>query len=137
MTNTEVLPAPDTTEPMAPGEGISFEPVRRRGLLGQLSKGGIVLVGTLAGVMATSGEASAHGYHVACCHLAKSTKCSRGTACGLSNCTFCCPSGWTKRSWSCVAGTRPILCGECQKGGTNCWQADAYICSIAIDQNAC
>jgi hypothetical protein len=134
MTSTHIhpgLPAEDVAE-----EPAGYEPVRRRGLLGVLSKGGILVVGALAGVVATSSEASAHNYHVACCHLARSNSCSRGCP---SNCSFCCPSGWTKRSWGCAAGARPIVCGECQRGGTNttCWNGGEYLCSVAIDQNAC
>ncbi|GGO72208.1 hypothetical protein [Nonomuraea cavernae] len=115
-------------------ESAGFEPIRRRGLLGILSKGGIALVGGIATIVATSSQASADGYHKACCHLARNNNCSRGCP---SNCSFCCPSGWTKRSWGCIAGVRPITCGECQKGGTSCWNGTSYTCSVMIDQNAC
>ena len=119
-------------ESLLPGPGGEIAPVARRGVLGMLSRGGIVMVAALAGVVATSGTAQAHGCrHVACCHLAKCNDCTR------NGCNFSCPSGWTKRSWSCVAGARPILCGECQQGGTNCGNGTSYNCSIMIDQNAC
>jgi len=126
--------SPDTPdhESFAHGQGDDIEPVARRGVLGMLSRGGLVMVAALAGVVATSGTAQAHGCrHVACCHLARCNNCAR------QGCDFSCPSGWTKRSWGCVAGARPILCGECQKGGTNCWNGSSYNCSIMIDQNAC
>lgn len=118
----------------AHGKGGGIVPVTRRGMLGMLSRGGLVMVGSLAALAATSGTVHADGEvcrQVACCNLKKCDDCAQ------EGCDFFCPSGWTKRSWGCVAGTRPILCGECQDGGTNCHNGNSYICSIVIDHNAC
>lgn len=121
------MAVPDT----APDNDGTIEPITRRGVLGALSKGGIVMVAALAGVAATSGNARAQTCDVACCHLARCNECAQ------QGCDFSCPDGWTKRSWGCVAGARPITCGECQQGGTSCHDGNDYLCSIMIDQNAC
>lgn len=122
---------PDRESPTQ-GKGGDSTQVTRRGALGLLSRGGIVMVAALAGVVATSGSARAQVCREpACCHLASCDDCAQ------HGCDFSCPDGWTKRSWGCVAGARPILCGECQHGGTDCWTGDEYACSIMIDQNAC
>ncbi|MGH3912404.1 MAG: hypothetical protein ACRDTC_03175 [Pseudonocardiaceae bacterium] len=107
-------------------------PVTRRGALGMLSRGGIIVVAALAGLAATSGTARAQECQVACCNLARCD-----SECTQQSCDFSCPDGWTKRSWGCVAGTKQILCGECQHGGTDCRDGNEYQCSIMIDQNAC
>lgn len=123
---------PQGTETLTSDPELEFaglEPIERRGLLGLLSRGGMVLVSSLAGLAATSAEAEAHGYHVACCHLARTNWC---TKCG---CGVCCPPGYVSRYWGCISGTRPIFCYECTTGG-NCWQG-SFACSRAIDQNAC
>jgi hypothetical protein len=115
--------------------GLGERPATRRGVLGMLGRGGIVFVGALAGIAATGSAAQANcTCPRACCCLATCTNCVR------NGCTFSCPSGWTKTSWGCIAGARPILCGECQIGGnaSNCHiKASSYNCSIMIDQNAC
>lgn len=129
MTSNLTVSSQTATEDAAP-EHSGFEPARR-GMLGLLSKGGITLLGALAGIAATSSEASAGP---SCCNLASSNRCQRGCP---SNCSFCCPVGWRKRSWVCLAGTRDILCGECQQGGSTCHDGSAYACSVWIDQVAC
>jgi hypothetical protein len=117
---------------------ITTEPTRRRAL-GLITRGGIVFVGALAGLAATRGDAKAIDTKNCncprnCCCLATCRRCTQ------NGCNFSCPRGWTKTAWICAAGARPIMCGECQKGGDprNCiTKASEYYCSIWIDQNAC
>ncbi|MHA4813065.1 hypothetical protein ACXZ65_01785 [Streptomyces aculeolatus] len=103
------------------------EPVGRRGALGLLGKGGMVMVAGLAGVFATSTEAAARDVY--CCHLSDKPNCPLGCPNSYS---VCCPSGYYRRSWTCMSGTRYIVCYECTKGG-NCYTGP-FVCSRAIDQ---
>lgn len=98
----------------------------RRGFLGWMGRVGVGVVGTVAGLAATQQPAAADGNcnrTPACCCLKRLNDCS-GTG---GN--FICPDGWTKRSWTCCRSGALYGCGECQKGGTSCWNGTVYICS--------
>ncbi|GII21647.1 hypothetical protein Pme01_12440 [Planosporangium mesophilum] len=105
--------------------------VKRRGLLRMLSVGGMALVGGLAGATALPKAAAADCQGSPCCYLASCTKCS-GRCWGWT-----CPSGYYRTYWWCMAGTRPIVCGECVKNNTGGCGSGPYACSYWFDDNAC
>jgi hypothetical protein len=107
----------------------SWEPVQRRGLLGKLSKGGMVMVAGLAGMLAASEPAAADCLGSPCCQLASCDQCSGG-------CNYSCPSGYYRMYWWCQAGARTIGCGECTTSSSNCW-AGIYHCSVWWDDATC
>ncbi|GAA1660633.1 hypothetical protein GCM10009765_07650 [Fodinicola feengrottensis] len=95
-----------------------------------LGAGGMALVGGLAGVLATAEPAAADCQGSPCCHLARCNKCA-------GSCwNWGCPGGYTRQYWGCVAGSRPIWCGECTTSTSTCWSGTFY-CSIWWDDNAC
>ncbi|WP_279579529.1 hypothetical protein [Fodinicola feengrottensis] len=91
----------------------------------------MALVGGLAGVLATAEPAAADCQGSPCCHLARCNKCA-------GSCwNWGCPGGYTRQQyWGCVAGSRPIWCGECTTSTSTCWSGTFY-CSIWWDDNAC
>lgn len=104
----------------------------RRGFLGWAGRVGVTTIGAVAGLTATQATATADGRcnrTPFCCCLKRTNDCA-GTAAG-----FTCPSGWTKRTWNCCWFASPISpgatygCGECVKGGTNCFNATSFTCS--------
>jgi hypothetical protein len=104
-------------------------PTRRRGAMGMLAKGGMLIVGGLAGILGTATPAAADCQGSPCCSLASCTKCS-------GSCHYTCPSGWRRAYWGCMAGTRVIFCGECVKGGSGC-SGSSYYCSVWWDDGVC
>jgi len=100
----------------------------RRGFLGWLSRLGIAVVGSAAGVGALDrpAEASSGRLNViaGCCVLAR-----HPGGCPGSGPTFTCPAGWRKRVWNCCGGGRLQGCGECQSGTGDCHHGGTYKCS--------
>lgn len=89
----------------------------RRGVLGTLTKAALGIVAGVASL--TRGSAWAHGYHYACCHLAKAPS---GGYCAY-NCWKLASSGYHERSWTCLQGSTVYTCFECGSGAT-CWDPD-------------
>jgi hypothetical protein len=128
MTQLPILSAQVGTE-STEETAAELPPVRRRGALGVLSRGGIALVGGLAGLFATAPPAAADCQGSPCCHLASCTVCS-----GRCDCFSC---GHYKRIWYCSVAARVIGCGECQKYSGDCWHGGTYYCSKYWDDNSC
>jgi hypothetical protein len=88
-----------TDTPRSTEAGGIEAPVRRRGMLGMLSKGGIALVAGVAGVLATASPAEADCQHSPCCHLASCRICP-------NECDYRCPSGYNAKMWTCAPALR-------------------------------
>lgn len=108
---------------------MSEPPQSRRGFFGWMGRLGVGTIAVVAGVTATQQPAAADGFCNCtpfCCCLKTCDSCSG------SGPTFTCPSGWTKRMWfCCIGGNQFYGCGECQQGGTNCFNGTQYTCSEA------
>lgn len=107
----------------------------RRGFLRILGRVGVGVVGAAAGLTATQRPAAADGYcnrRPGCCCLKSRTDCS-----GAGSPNYTCPSGWTKRSWTCCSGGTTYGCGECQVAGDSCWNGWHYICSTSWTAGSC
>ena len=95
-----------------------FKPTRRR-ILGL----GTAFVAGIATVMARSAPAYADCQQSPCCNLVFCTRCA-------VTCTgWACPSGHIDSWWTCVSGSRSVLCGECTVS-SNCRDGTYQNCSI-------
>ena len=100
----------------------------RRGLMGLLSRAGMVTVAAAAGLTATGQAGFAHT-GPGCCDLLYT---DAAHTCGGSGINWPCPSGYTKFSWTCCQAGALYGCGECIKGpASSCWNASSSntICS--------
>ena len=96
----------------------------RRGFLGTLTKLALGVVAGVAHLWSSTESAWAHGYHYACCHLAKPPS---GGYCAY-NCWRYQAQGYTGRSWTCLQGSSSLwYCFECTMGST-CWYGP-FLCS--------
>lgn len=77
--------------------------------------------------LAARGTGAAQASNWACCDLAYPNSSQWCTSNGYGN--WLCPTGFTKMSWYCCVGTTLYGCGECQYGGTTCFNGSAYACS--------
>ena len=118
---TDVLHSAAAVEPATEAGGTEA-PVRRRGMLGLLAKGGIALVAGVAGVLATASPAEADCQHSPCCSLASCRICP-------NDCHYRCPSGYHAKMWTCASAGRLVWCGECTTSSSSCWNGSFY-CSV-------
>jgi hypothetical protein len=105
--------------------GMSADPDRRR-FLRRASAIGAAVVGGLAATWADAPSAQASPF---CCEL----RYPNGPFCGGSQGTnnFSCPSGYTKRYWTCGYMSCEFGCYECAKG-SSCWNGPWYCSNWAI-----
>lgn len=87
----------------------------RRGFFRRASAIGAAVVGGIAVTWADAPTALASPL---CCELAHPNGPWCGGSQGLSS--FSCPSGYSKRYWTCAYASCEIGCYECAKG-SNCW----------------
>lgn len=124
------VPDPDASDVDLPATAVDLPIVKRRGILGFLSLGGMTIVGAVAGVMGTAIPAAADCQGSPCCQLASCTVCA-----GRCDC-FTCPPGYRKKIWYCSVAGRPIGCGECSGANGSCWDGP-FACSKFWDDNSC
>jgi hypothetical protein len=114
--------------PPAPGDGhrLAVRP-SRRGFLGRFAGASAAVIGGIAGLSLTKGEAEATPCHVyGCCCLAHPPG-----GCPGSGTTYSCPSGWYRKYWTCVVNGIGYYCGECQSRNQDCTNktGNTYLCS--------
>ncbi len=100
---------------------------------------GIAAIGAIASMLANAQPASA-GLASPCCGLATNTRC--GTSRCPSNCkqgcsSYDCPPNFQRHWWYCMAGARPIGCGECVPATSTSCDVGPFKCSIWWDDNYC
>jgi hypothetical protein len=86
---------------------------------------GLATVGAVAAQLLHADAAFADCQGSPCCSLARCNQCSYS---GNNKSTYVCPGGYNKVSWSCMSGSRKVICGECA-AGPNCYQGP-WACSI-------
>ncbi|MGW5679454.1 hypothetical protein ACWEV4_30985 [Streptomyces sp. NPDC003860] len=101
-------------------EELSSQPTRRRRVLRTSSTAFVAGLATLF----LGGKAVADCQNSPCCALAKCNMCSYA----VNKDRYTCPSGYNRRTWSCVKGSSRFYCGECAKGAT-CYDGP-FACSI-------
>ncbi|MEU5108141.1 MULTISPECIES: hypothetical protein [unclassified Streptomyces] len=102
-------------------EELSNQPARRRRLLRDSST---AFVAGLAALFMGDRANAADCQNSPCCSLAKCNQCSYS----VNKERYTCPSGYNRRTWSCVKGSNRYYCGECAKG-SDCWSGP-FACSI-------
>lgn len=121
-------PPTDGEHTLEDGSAASTRPnPSRRRFLRWMGRVGTVVIGGAAGtsILADTAAGSPRlDVVVLCCHLARSPGGCPGSGPG-----YTCPSGYTKRYWYCCYGNRLVGCGECQRGGTTCFNGSTYACS--------
>ena len=98
------------------------DPSDRRRFLRRLTGFGAGVVGAIAVTFADAPSASAYTY--GCCDLVRNTPCGGH----WNTSSFSCPSGYTKRYWSCCCGYFIYHCYECTKG-SSCYYGPYAYCS--------
>lgn len=110
----------ESTGVMTELEELNSRPARRRRVLRTSST---ALVAGLA-TLFLGGKAVADCQGSPCCSLAKCNMCSYQ----VNKDRYTCPSGYNRRTWSCVTGSNRYYCGECASGST-CYDGP-FACSI-------